>query len=84
MRKQQMRRCGDRKGFVVLQELKEDKNGPGGGTGLVSPLRREMFLKTAMLSCRQVLQLGVDMLQDEWLLWVGRGRVETRHQSGDP
>ena len=40
-----MRRCGDRKGFVVLQELKEDKNGPGGGTGLVSPLRREMFLK---------------------------------------
>ena len=84
MRKQQMRRCGDRKGFVVLQELKEDKNGPGGGAGPGEPFKKGNVLETAMLSCRQVLQLGVDMLQDEWLLWVGRGRVETRHQSGDP
>ena len=31
MRKQQMCRCGDRKGFVVLQKLKEDRNRPGRG-----------------------------------------------------
>ena len=54
------------------------------GAGPGEPFKKGNVLETAMLSCRQVLQLGVDMLQDEWLLWVGRGRVETRHQSGDP
>ena len=50
MRKQQMRRCGDRKGFVVLQELKEDKNGPGGGAGPGEPFKKGNVLETAMLS----------------------------------
>ena len=43
----------------------------------MSPLKEGNVLETAMLSCRQVLQLGVEMLRDKWLLWVGSGRMKT-------
>lgn len=69
----------------MLQELKEDKNRPGGaGSWPGQPFKKGNVLETVMLSCRQVLQLGVDMLRDKWLPWVRRGKVEMETPVGRP
>ena len=54
------------------------------GAGPGEPFKKGNVLETAMLSCRQVLQLGVDMLRDKWLPWVRRGKVEMETPVGRP